>query len=569
MGGHYTLSNPNQHKVDSIKQRYLKQGYLDKQSIEMLDANNAFNYLLDAKSINSSFLIKNIDEAFETWGKRPWSKHISFHSFCEYILPYRIDNEALEDWRELYHNRYSFLLDSVYTGTDVISAANIVAQYLKNEGFYHPTYLNTPSASPSFLYANRIGKCNDECNLTVYVMRALGIPIQKDMYLFSPETQNAHGWCVILDTTGVNIPIYFTEYLAERGNMKTDGRKMCKIYRQSYIKNEPFSDFNQSILPTELKLHNFKDVTSEYFLKDLTIPVQLKDGQTAFLGTFNKDQVFPISVSRAKNGEVLFENVNNECIYVLFKYEKGKYNIISNPFAYINNKLHYFRPNTSLFVKEKVYRKYPLFKWNKERMDRILNAQFLGYNNVCHRKTLLYSVVDTPKIAYNIYPFTSQEKFQFIEYKVDKNEYLELGEMHFYSNGKEVIPSNIESCGAYYEGDDDMKFENCFDNNPLTYFLSKKKGVSILFDFETPIRIDEVLCIPRNDDNFIRIGDKYNVYYFSDTGWLLLKTIIPKFPFLEVEIPANSLIYVKNLTRGNEEQVFFMRDGKQVFVNEI
>lgn len=114
MGGHYTLSNPNQHKVDSIKQRYLKQGYLDKQSIEMLDANNAFNYLLDAKSINSSFLIKNIDEAFETWGKRPWSKHISFHSFCEYILPYRIDNEALEDWRELYHNRYSFLLDSLF-----------------------------------------------------------------------------------------------------------------------------------------------------------------------------------------------------------------------------------------------------------------------------------------------------------------------------------------------------------------------------------------------------------------------------------------------------------------------
>lgn len=43
-----------------------------------------------------------------------------------------------------------------------------------------------------------------------------------------------------------------------------------------------------------------------------------------------------------------------------------KENIISNPFAYINNKLHYFRPNTSLFVKEKVYRKYPLFKWNKE-----------------------------------------------------------------------------------------------------------------------------------------------------------------------------------------------------------
>ena len=51
---------------------------------------------LDIRKIKADLLIENIDLAFEVWERRPWSKHYSFEDFCDYILPYRLDNEPLE-----------------------------------------------------------------------------------------------------------------------------------------------------------------------------------------------------------------------------------------------------------------------------------------------------------------------------------------------------------------------------------------------------------------------------------------------------------------------------------------
>lgn len=45
------------------------------------------------------FLIQNIDLAFKVWKERPWNKNLCFEDFCELILPCRIANEKLSDWR--------------------------------------------------------------------------------------------------------------------------------------------------------------------------------------------------------------------------------------------------------------------------------------------------------------------------------------------------------------------------------------------------------------------------------------------------------------------------------------
>lgn len=62
----------------------------------------------DIHVITADYLIRNIDQAFVVWKKRPWNKDLSFDDFCELILPYRIGDETLEDWRSVYSEEFSF-----------------------------------------------------------------------------------------------------------------------------------------------------------------------------------------------------------------------------------------------------------------------------------------------------------------------------------------------------------------------------------------------------------------------------------------------------------------------------
>ncbi len=55
----------------------------------------------DIQVIKADYLIKNIDSAFATWKTSPWSAHLNFDHFCEFILPYKVQDPFLpDDWRE-------------------------------------------------------------------------------------------------------------------------------------------------------------------------------------------------------------------------------------------------------------------------------------------------------------------------------------------------------------------------------------------------------------------------------------------------------------------------------------
>ena len=122
------------HVLDSIKAIKASVDENGKLPDDKVNPLKGFDYshlpkIYDAHVITADYLIENIDLAFEEWEKRPWNNYVSFDEFCELILPYRIDNEPLENWRRIYRETFSFLLDSVYTGSDVIKASNVIGQY--------------------------------------------------------------------------------------------------------------------------------------------------------------------------------------------------------------------------------------------------------------------------------------------------------------------------------------------------------------------------------------------------------------------------------------------------------
>lgn len=153
----------------------------------------------DLNTIKSEMLIDNIESAFEVWDL-PWSKHLNFNEFCEYVLPYRSHYEPLEDYREILKNNYIWLLDSMNDNNDPIVASKFIDQELKTWFRFSETFWKYPGQiNCSNYFKGKMGKCNDQVNLAIYVMRSLGIPITLDIVPQWANRSMSHPWNVVLD----------------------------------------------------------------------------------------------------------------------------------------------------------------------------------------------------------------------------------------------------------------------------------------------------------------------------------------------------------------------------------
>lgn len=73
----------------------------------------------DTAAVTAEYLIRNIDQAFDSWRNNPWSQNYSEKIFREYILPYRIADEELSDWRTFFAERYTPMLDTLSQSTSI------------------------------------------------------------------------------------------------------------------------------------------------------------------------------------------------------------------------------------------------------------------------------------------------------------------------------------------------------------------------------------------------------------------------------------------------------------------
>lgn len=69
--------------------------------------------------------------------------------------------------------------------------------------------------------------------------------------------------------------------------------------------------------------------------------------------------------------------------------------------------------------------------------------------------------------------------------------------------------------------------------------------------------------MPRNDDNFIREGENYQLFYWDGNEWSLIKESIGNREGVLYfdNVPNNALLLLHNATKGKEERIFTF-DGK-------
>ena len=535
---------------------------------------NSLSKIYDAQVITAEYLIDNIDLAFEVWRKYPWNRNLPFDDFCELILPYRIADEPLSDWRKLYYEDYGTLLDSLYKGDDVIEASKIIDGKLRKLYYIYNTDFRIPHLDAVFLYHNRIGYCREACDLTIYAMRACGIPVATDYFVYSPDYQHYHCWTMLRDTTGTFLQFGFNEFEASRDTLRHDGRKKGKVYRYCFgiqaDKNSGTSG-NRQLSPV-LKNRFVKDVTSEYFgSNDTTIPIQISGEQYIYLGIFSPGGWIPIDMALGNAGKVTFRDIEPDVIYqTLYQGDGGKLYPAGYPFiSKTGGGFVLLKPNIDLMEEAILKRKMPQQKTIAEWAYRaIIGAKVEAADDLSFMQAdLLWQFEDTLTTNYYVLTPLLRKKYRYVRYVAPIGKRMELAELALFKDSfckEKVRLRRINSIEPI------AKLEYVTDGNILTYFQARDTSCYLAYDLGESTLIERIVFSPRNDDNYIWPGDNYELFYQDGiNGWKSLGSKVATEREIDFLVPQNALLWLRNRTKGREEQVFIYKNGRQYFAFDL
>lgn len=527
----------------------------------------------DAKVITADYLIENIDLAFDVWKRYPWNRSLGFDDFCELILPYRIGDEPLSSWRKLYHDYYTAILDSAYQGNDVIEACKAVDKELKRVYYRWDTDFSIPHQSADFLFYHRVGFCRDACDVILYAMRACGIPVASEYFVYSPEYQHPHFWTTLRDTTGQFIQFGFNEFEASRTNPGTDGRKRGKVYRYCFgEQQEPFSGITrEEKVPTLFRDRFIKDVTANYYGEnEVSLYVQSGYEEYIYLGVFSPGGWVPVDIAINHKGNVTFSNLEPDIIYQPLVSDGQKHRAAGYPLIYTKEKISILKPDTHNLVNAALKRKMPIFGTYKDFQHRgIIGSKIeASMDRNFSNADVLYQFNDTLRSNYyELIPPDVNKKYKYIRLVGPENNILELAELAVFadSTGIEQIKLNrLDDPWPVHS------LDNITDGDILSYFSSRDSACSIAYDLGKVTPISKIVYSPRNDDNYVWPGDEYELFYQDGkNGWKSLGVQTATERELHYMVPNNALLWLRDRTKGREEQCFIYKNGKQYFTIDL
>jgi hypothetical protein len=227
----------------------------------------------DVEYITADYLINNIELAFKVWREQPWGKHITFDIFCEEILPYRLDTEPLENWREKALASFadlnrSFREDTSITAVTACTKVNdLLPRFRIDKDF--------PPMNFSQLMASARGPCESAAAMAVFSMRALGIPATIDYTSHWSNSNIGHTWNSVRDSLGKHISFMGAETNPGQPHMGNTLLK-SKAYRRMFARQNPIKTAIEDIPPI-FQNATIMDISSEHAgCIDINIPVRFQ-----------------------------------------------------------------------------------------------------------------------------------------------------------------------------------------------------------------------------------------------------------------------------------------------------
>jgi hypothetical protein len=543
-----------------------------------------YKIIYDAHVITADYLIKNIDFSFRLWEEAPWGKHISFEHFCEEILPYRVGNEPIEDWKESYHQKYQHMLDTAhYDKSSPLAACRIIFSYLHSKTekdlleWVFAYDWNVSNLGAVSLLTLRYGTCQEQTDMLVYVMRSVGIPTGIDMMVQHPDNlDRQHWWNYIRDNSGINIAFDYYYEMEEPAEKMTPIHKCGIVYRKCFglqSDSYPALYLGKDIYrPPALADPFLKNVSEEYFHENpVTLPVgeEYSDGDVLYLSVFNNSQWIVMGWSEVRNGSVVFRHLEPDVLYLITAYpDKVTCHPLSHPFIPSKDgEVFFAHADTANKQNMTLHRKFRLPWWWEEFHVNSTGGEFQGANRPDFSDAVTLHTIPGPAVMRweDIYPDQTQT-FQYLRYLSGEEGFNMMAEVEFY-DGDEKLTGKVIGTEGSYQNTRDKTRAAVFDGNPLTYFFSiDDSGAWSGIALEKPHRVSHIRFWFRNDDNTIRPGDVYELYYWGENQWMSMgqqfatDTII-----VYNQAPSRTIYWLRDLTRGREERPFTYENETQVW----
>lgn len=149
----------------------------------------------DLPELSRDFLIRHIDNAFATLDY-PWTKGLPFGDFCEYVLPYRIENELAEDWMPHYRDFLAEIIRPLQqSGADRYTAARTIQDSLRRMDYevIDESVMRVALRPSDYLRAAG-GACPEITSLMWYALRSVGLPVNYDYIIQWANRSQSHSW---------------------------------------------------------------------------------------------------------------------------------------------------------------------------------------------------------------------------------------------------------------------------------------------------------------------------------------------------------------------------------------
>ena len=290
----------------------------------------------DIKNMTSKYLINNIENSFILW-KNKWNMKLTFEMFCDYILPYRIMDEPITEWRNSYSKHFSKSFQKCQS-LNVYNVCTFLSE--SHKGWFSDIFnLDIKKEPQHALSAQQIlfrqqGYCEDMSNWGVFMLRTLGIAAAVDFTPYWATSTGGHFWQVAFDENGREIPFFMGDDTPSEFLMRREPSKVLRL-TFSKQKNTLASIIDTSYIPSGfLRLKNYVDVTNKYW-KTTNITIKLSNNiknSICFMSVFNGARWRTVWWASRNNGVYMFRNLTRGVVYLPIVYQNGKEIPADNPY---------------------------------------------------------------------------------------------------------------------------------------------------------------------------------------------------------------------------------------------
>lgn len=541
------------------------------------------NIISDVEVMTADYLIYSIDHAFRQWKTQPWAKHLSYEEFRDWLLPYKVTElQSLDAWRDTLSLHYS---DSIKTVTDPDDQRNTIygaIEIVRNELHSKLSEIghrviwedrgSIPMRSAATWVRMTYGSCQDYVTMGTAVFRSLGLPSTVDQVPVWGRNSDGHSWYVFPDDRGRE-QATINSLIMPAGMQFYPYERIPKVWRTTYEidrKMVKYRNTSRYIYPFDMcrkDVTNLYNLTSDIEVETIRNQIEkIKDKKYVYIAmavNSNGPQWQVLDYGIHKKSKAFFKNIGRNMLYIIVGYDGKELIPISFPFILEKSGLIKYvdgiqdTVTISMDIRRKYYESYNVVDMRR----RILGGKFQCSDYPDFRDAVILYTIEQTDIPDKI-EMNAGRPYRYWRYLTPNGSWGSISELSFYDSDE----NRLDRKGIANPEAGQDAIERAYDRNLLSNFeINQPNGNWVGMDMGKPIDVKYASVSPRSDDNDVCPGNEYELFYFDGQKWRSLGYERAESNSLFYEnIPLNTLLWLRNYTRGNNERPFIINENKEI-----